>query len=369
MKSTLRFSFLPVVLACLACATPAYVGKAPVHFGENNQVDGGGRSIVIEARTRLVPLENGRSGKNTGQTGGESASSRGDSIFAEYKRLNNSEHRYNDYRDSDEMLRLKLAQLDYINRSRARYGAQSVRLDILASRVANRMAREACTENFTGHWNTRGEKPYHRYAFAGGLDHVSENASAKWSSAPFSNSPQTYSDFMRESHDRFMSEVAPNDGHKRNCIDKLHNFVGIGVHILDKQFRYYEEYIDRYLDFVDVTRDVGIREKFTVTVRPVREGLHVFAVMAYYEAFPTPMKPAQINRRGSYRDYSGVTAVSLWPWEIDNDPETGNAVILLEFNKPGLYYVQIYLSDKAYTGGGATTRGKIQASGLVVRVE
>ena len=45
-------------------------------------------------------------------------------------------------------------------------------LDILASRVANMQSREAAANRFSGHWNMRGEKPYHRYAFAGGVDHV-----------------------------------------------------------------------------------------------------------------------------------------------------------------------------------------------------
>ena len=57
----------------------------------------------------------------------------------------------------------------------------AVKLDILASRVANKMCREAAENNFIGHWNLAGEKPYHRYAFAGGYDHVSENAFGEWS--------------------------------------------------------------------------------------------------------------------------------------------------------------------------------------------
>jgi len=58
--------------------------------------------------------------------------------------------RYGKYKDSDEMLRLKLQQLDYINAGRAKYNASPVQLDILASRVANKMCREAAEGDFTG---------------------------------------------------------------------------------------------------------------------------------------------------------------------------------------------------------------------------
>ena len=140
--------------------------------------------------------------------------------------------------------RAGITQVAYINKSRKRYKAQQVKLDILASRVANRMCREACENNFRGHWNMRGEKPYHRYALAGGLDHVAENASAKWSSREFDKNLAIYADFMKQAHDRFMAEKAPRDGHKRNCIRKQHNFVGLGTYLYKNQFRYYEEFID-----------------------------------------------------------------------------------------------------------------------------
>ena len=85
-------------------------------------------------------------------------------------------------KDNDEALKLKIDQLDFINKSRKRNNASPVKLDILASRVANKMAKEAAENEYLGHWNMAGEEPYLRYAFAGGYDHVSENAYGEWSS-------------------------------------------------------------------------------------------------------------------------------------------------------------------------------------------
>ena len=100
------------------------------------------------------------------------------SILEYYKDLNNNEIRYLEYKDNDEALLAKIVMLEYINNNRIKYNVKNLKLDILASRVANKMSLEAAENDFIGHWNMRGEKPYHRYALAGGVDHVSENASA-----------------------------------------------------------------------------------------------------------------------------------------------------------------------------------------------
>jgi hypothetical protein len=289
--------------------------------------------------------------------------------WEEYRVLNNEETRYAEYKDPDQMLAVKLVQLAYINRSRSRYNAPPLELDILASRVANRMSKEACEQNFSGHWNTRGEKPYHRYAFAGGVDHVLENSATKWSSGSFNRELSTYLAFMKEGHDHFMAEKAPYDGHKQNCINKFHTHVGIGTYIYSNQFRYYEEFVDRYLDFVSYKTSVSKDEAFDLLIKPLDPNHHVYAVVVYYEPFPKPMTPAQLNRKGGYPDFTSQQALSLWPWQLKEESSTGATRITLKFKTAGLYYVNIYLSDKPYTGGGASTKGKLQGSGIVLRVE
>lgn len=288
--------------------------------------------------------------------------------FNQYLRLNDEEQRLLDYKDSAEILRIKLVQLDYINLSRKKYGAKPVRLDILASRVANRMAMEGAMANFHGHWNTRGEKPYHRYAFAGGLDHVSENAAAYWSSSNLLDTAENKLKLMKESHDRFMAEVPPYDGHKLAVINKDHNYVGLGCWIAGTQFRYYEEYIDRYLEFEPVKRELKIDEESEIVVKPLERGKHVFAALCYYEPPLKSMTPAEINRKSSYNDYSSTKIFSLWPWQLKSDPKTGKTTIPVKFSREGLYYIHIYLSNTKYTGGRASTAGKIISSSIVIKV-
>jgi hypothetical protein len=112
-----------------------------------------------------------------------------------------------------------------------------------------------------------GEEPYLRYAFAGGYDHVSENAYGEWSSDNYTISPSVVSSMMNTGHNKFMSERAPNDGHKQNIIDKSHNFAGIGFYLAGNQFRYYEEFIDRYLEFENIPAEVKAGDQFSITVK------------------------------------------------------------------------------------------------------
>jgi uncharacterized protein YkwD len=303
-------------------------------------------------------------------TGSASAADAPTTPFAgDVSAANQSETRYSEYRDSEDMLRLKLAQLDYINKSRKKYGAPPVALDILASRVANRMAKEAVRGGFTGHWNMRGEKPYQRFSFAGGTDHVSENAAASWSSAAFDAGGQSYARLMREAHDNFMAEAAPNDGHKRNCINPVHNYVGIGVYLEGGQFRYYEEFIDRYLEFTNVETRLAVNEETFLTVKPLRIGDIAYALIVYYEALPAPMTPAQINRMGSYPDFTNSTALQIWPWELEKYRSGNVYKIPVKFGKPGSYYANVFISDKPYSRTHASTADKIQASGVVFIVK
>ena len=66
----------------------------------------------------------------------------------------------------------------------------------------------------------------------------------------------------------------PYDGHKKNITDKSHNFVGIGYYLSGKQFRYYEEFIDRYFEFENIPSEVRVDEPFHITVKTKGESFY-----------------------------------------------------------------------------------------------
>jgi uncharacterized protein YkwD len=288
--------------------------------------------------------------------------------FDYYKQINEKELRLSEYKDNDETLKIKLIQLDIINKSRKKFRVAPVKLDILASRVANKMCREAADNKFVSHWNLAGEKPYHRYAFAGGYDHVSENAYGEWTSGSYEISNSLINRMMEEGHGSFMAERAPNDGHKKNIIDKVHNFVGIGYFMVNDQFRYYEEFIDRYLEFETIPSDLKINEQSAITVKPIGAG-YLYFLIAYREKFPQPQKVSQLSRTGSYDDYSNEEYLKIPAWELARYRDGNSYRIPMKFTKEGLYYIQIFIDKKENTGATVlNTKGKTVGSGIVIRV-
>ena len=285
-----------------------------------------------------------------------------------YKALNDKEKRLEEYKDDDEMLKLKLAQVDLINSSRKKFRAQPVKLDIFASRVANKMAREAGENDFIGHWNLAGEKPYHRYGFAGGYDHVSENAYGEWTTGYYEIVTATIASMMQKGHNTFMKEKAPNDGHKKTIIDKYHNYVGIGCYLSRNQFRYYEEFIDRYIDFENIPAEVTPGEKFKINIKPLNSEYPYYLVV-YREKSLKPMSPQEIKRRGSYSDFTDEEYTRLTAWELSAFRTGEKYSIPLSFSKDGIYYIQIFLDTREITKPSAlNTKGKTPASGMVISV-
>jgi uncharacterized protein YkwD len=288
--------------------------------------------------------------------------------FEYYRQINEKEPRLAEFRDNDEALKIKLIQLDIINRSRKKFRAAPVKLDILASRVANKMCREAAENKYLSHWNLAGEKPYHRYAFAGGYDHVSENAYGEWGSETYEISSSLIGKMMEKGHTTFMSERAPNDGHKKNIIEKAHNFVGIGYYMTDGQFRYYEEFVDRYLEFENIPAELKKNEPSAITVRTNGSGFLYFLII-YREKFTQPQKVSQLSRTGSYDDYTNDEYLQIPAWDLARYRDGSTYRIPLKFTKEGLYYIHIFLDKKENTGSSSlNTKGKTSASGIVIRV-
>ena len=285
-----------------------------------------------------------------------------------YLKLNDAEKRLQEFKDNEEALRLKIGQLDVINRSRKKFNAQPVKLDIMASRLANKISREAAENNFIGHWNMAGEKPYHRYAFAGGVDHLSENAYGEWSSEEYIKTPDLIVSLMKSGHESFMKERAPRDGHKKTIIDKAHNYVGIGYHLTGKQFRYYEEFIDRYFEFENIPHEMKIGEKKDISMKTDGNSFLYFMII-YYERSLQPLTPKEIMKKGSYDDFTGEEYKKLYGWELSRYRNGPYYKIPVSFTREGLFYIQIYSDRKEVTRPAAlSTKGKTPYSGIVIKV-
>lgn len=97
----------------------------------------------------------------------------------------------------------------------------------------------------------------------------------------------------------------------------------------------------------------------------------IYAVIVYYEDFPSPMSAEQVSGKGVYQDYTVSQVLALWPWDLLNLRRGTSrwSRISLQFDRPGCYYLHVYLSRRQLPRSGvASTRGKIQGSGVLVRV-
>jgi hypothetical protein len=256
-----------------------------------------------------------------------------DKDFAYYQKLNNEEKRLADFKDSDSVLMVKLEQLELINASRLKFKVQTLELDILASRVANKQAKEAAENRYLSHWNMEGKLPFERYAEAGGKDHVIENAYSSWGNDLEDRKELTAAkELMAEGHGEFMAERYPNDGHKKAAIEPEHNFIGIGYFISGDYFAYYEEYIDRYLIEAKLEKH---GEQYHVEFT-IPEGYELYYFAIEYLKPGKKRTPQQLDRTGSYLDGGENDFMIKWP----KDPTIKSYSLDFEPSKKGIYYVK-----------------------------
>lgn len=299
-----------------------------------------------------------------------------------------------EYKDSEEMIRLKCEHIDYINSFRKKYRVQPVKMDVLASRVANMHAQRSVEGNYFGHWDLEGNTPFLRYGLNGGKDHVSENVFAKFGGLTYTkNYPRDkviqmtegsykgkFDVIMREGVDGFMAE-GPGGGHHDTLVHEYHNYVGIGIAAIAEygdtksEFRvvYCEEYLDRYIEFDDFAVSAATDEKVAITGTIIPKDWGLYAVLVYYHPFPKKMTPDQIKSRHSYPDYTDVKHDDKWPWELVFDAKNQTFSYEFSASKKGYYYIQLFLKEDIssipYNGGSASTQGLCNASGIIITVK
>ena len=173
---------------------------------------------------------------------------------------------------------------------------------------------------------------------------------------------------MESAHKTFMAEKAPADGHKKNIIEKDHNYVGIGFYTNSNQVRYYEEFIDRYYTFDNIPKELNINEPGTITVTTDGKSWLNYLII-YREKIPVPMKQPQLKKTGSYEDYSNEIYLELPAWDLAKYKNGFTYTIPIKFTKEGIYYIHIYEDKKEITKPvSISTEGKIQGSGIVIKV-
>jgi hypothetical protein len=95
----------------------------------------------------------------------------------------------------------------------------------------------------------------------------------------------------------------------------------------------------------------------------------LYYIIIYRENWPQPISPAQISKKGSYRDFTNEEYKDIVAWDLSSYRNGTMYEIPLSFSKEGLYYIQIFSDKKEITKPASlNTKGKTPESGIVIKV-
>lgn len=193
--------------------------------------------------------------------------------------------------------------LDLINRDRAEEGLEPVELDDTANRAAQRHSDDMARHGFTAHFGSDGSVPEQRYTEAGGEDMAQENAACFFDGVlrELDPDPLFSPDELEKIEYAFISEVPPNDGHRRNILKPIHNKVGIGLSKPKdiKELCMAQEFVDDYGDYGDLPKKAKVGQVIEVEGE-LREPMHFGGVGLARIDHAKPMSPEKLNGTGGY---------------------------------------------------------------------
>ena len=175
--------------------------------------------------------------------------------------------------------------LDLINQDRAKAGLNQLQLDDLANKVATDHAQDMARGHFLSHWGSDGRKHYHRFAFAGGIDAVQENASA--ANNIQSLTPEGIFEDLRDMHASMMSEVPPYDGHRKTILYPFHTHVGFGLGFNGYHLRLDELFLARYVRVDPVPKEVKPNAIVALNGNLLNAKHFLTEIDVYFEPVPT----------------------------------------------------------------------------------
>jgi uncharacterized protein YkwD len=197
----------------------------------------------------------------------------------------------------------RLYVLDLINHDRAEEGLEPVELDDVANLAAQRHVDDMARHGFTAHLGTDGSVPEQRFTESGGTDMAQENAACFFDAVEreLDSQPLFVPEELEKIEQAFIGEVPPNDGHRRNILNPIHNKVGIGLAkpVGVKQVCMAQEFVDDYGDYRELPRKAKVGQMIKVAGE-VRKPMHFGGVgLARIDA-AKPIPAEALNGTGGY---------------------------------------------------------------------
>lgn len=257
--------------------------------------------------------------------------------------------------------------VELINRDRASRDLPPVRLDATATAAAQQHADEMAAYRYMAHWDRAGRLPDQRYTEAGGRDHVMENVylavrsvageSADLEKLPLESAPTFTRHEIEEIEAAYFNEVPPHDGHRRNILGADHTYVGIaltraaggGFQTLANA----QEFVDRFVALDALPASARVGDTITVSGRMLGDS-RLRGIGIARGPLPTPLTRDELQKTRQYAVPSAFT--TLWPdgsdaaatFRVEPDGRFSTRVRLSDDGRPGLYYVQVWVSARGH---------------------
>jgi uncharacterized protein YkwD len=185
-----------------------------------------------------------------------------------------------------------------LNRARADAGLPELATDAVLERVGNAHCELLIEEGTEGHFSRSGVPPYLRYFLAGGHGFHRENAARYSSSAAIPG--RALDTIVTRSLTSMLSELPPDDGHRRTILDPDATNIGIGLAVRGGELRETHELAvevaTEWSAPAAVARPRGAVALAGALARPWRPAM----AQILWEPLPRPLSTAEANAIRAY---------------------------------------------------------------------
>lgn len=257
--------------------------------------------------------------------------------------------------------------LKLVNRDRAKFGLKPLSVDPIATAAGQRHADEMAQFGYLSHWDIAGKKPIQRYSECGGTDYASENIGLTATHSPKTQASRSIfrlnpehiflSTNLDELENDFMNEKPPNDGHRQQILDPMHNRLGIGVSFseLEGQSRITiaQEFVNHFGEFESFPSTLKRKTTFTVTGTLPKQ-INLDEVKIEKEPIPQPKTAAQLDNGPRSSVYTGLPILEYFPGKdanlkvwTDHEQTKFSVNVQVDDNwESGLYYISIWAKKR-----------------------
>ena len=161
---------------------------------------------------------------------------------------------------------------------------------------------------------------------------------------PIRTQPEDVLPLLLQSHERYVAEKPPMDGHRRTLLEPAHTHVGIGLAVAGPEFTMAEQFLNRYVELAELPAEFPAGP-IRVEGQMLRKDYGPYYCVLFHEPPPQPRTSSDLERTYAYSDTDGDECVSVRPWEMNFDRSRGRFRFSIRTRGcgPGLYHLLLWV--------------------------